>query len=561
MRPRLLLSPALKAIYNKSGGNMLTLKGKGASAGIARGPLIVYERDAEELPANKKVENVQAELSRFVQAQQTVLQNLQKLQAKALQEIGEEEAAIFDVHQLMVTDLDYVEGITNLIKTSNVSAAYAVAKIGEQFAQQFAKMDDEYMQGRSADVRDITNQLLVVLGEHRRNGLHLTKSVILVVDDLSPSETLCLDKSKVLGFVTISGSTNSHTAILARTLGIPAVVGTGRVLPEEQSGTLAIIDGNKGLVYLDPDLATQQQVVEQQEEEAKNKEYLTQMKGLPTITQAGQKIKLCVNIGQVEELPMVERYDAEGVGLFRSEFIYLGRKYFPSEEELFVVYKQVAASLKGKKAIIRTLDIGADKKVAYFNLPAEENPALGLRAIRLCLMRPRIFEMQLRALLRASAYGKISIMLPMIISLAEVQQAKAILERVKENLRADKIKFDPEIELGIMIETPAAAVISDLLAAEVDFFSIGTNDLVQYTLAVDRQNAVLNELADVHHPAVLRLIELTIQNAHKQGIWVGICGEAAADTSLTAQFVAMGVDELSVVPNQVLTLRKLIREL
>lgn len=541
---------------------MKFVQGKGASAGVAAGPILVK-------PAGRKPElrldtclDPQQELKRFQAAQQQVLQTLETLKEKAREQVGEEEAGIFEVHQLMVQDPDLCEAIEDLIQGEHFTAETAVREAGKQFAAMLEAMDDEYMQARGADVRAVCGQLEEALDAGGRNWMELlTRPSIICADDLTPSETLQLDKSLILGFVTSGGSANSHTAILARTMKIPAVVHTEIDLAEDWNGTLGAIDGGTGVFYLDPEPQVLEALKEKQEQHRAAEDALEQYRGKPTCTADGRTIALYGNIGQPEDVDLVLENDGEGIGLFRSEFLYLGREDYPTEEELFEAYCTAAQELEGRKLIIRTLDIGADKKVEYFHLPEEENPALGFRAIRICLKRPEIFYTQLRAILRASAYGDVAVMFPMIISVEEVRAAKKLLEAAKAKLREEGIPFDEELEVGIMVETPAAALISDELAREVDFFSIGTNDLVQYTLAVDRQNASLEELGKASHQAVLRLIQMTIANGHAAGCWVGICGEAAADPDLIPSFIAMGVDELSMAPGKILAARKLISTL
>ena len=466
----------------------------------------------------------------------------------------------FEVHQMMLMDLDYVDSIKNIITTQEVNAEYAVATTGDNFSRMFASMDDAYMQGRAADVKDVSDRLLGILSDAGESGVVADEPVIVAADDLVPSETVQLDKSKVLAFATMYGSANSHTAILARTMNIPAVIGLGEGLAKEYDGHMAAIDGFTGTIYIDPDEETMKAMTEKREEDRRQKTLLEELKGKENVTLSGQKINVYANIGNLSDVGAVLKNDAGGIGLFRSEFLYLESEDFPTEEQQFQVYKQVAENMAGKKVIIRTLDIGADKQVDYFGLDKEENPALGYRAIRICLTRPEIFKTQLRALYRASAYGQIAIMFPMIISVKEVKQIKVIIEEVKEELREAKIPFREDVELGIMIETPAAVMMSRELAKEVDFFSVGTNDLTQYTLAIDRQNQKLDAFYDPHHPAVLAMIRMAAENAHAEGKWIGICGELGADLELTEEFLAMGLDELSVSPAMVLPLRKKIRE-
>lgn len=537
---------------------MKVYKGKSVFGGIAIGKIQVYGKGEKQVKRTK-VEDAAAEILRYRQATQEAMDQLKVLYEKALQEVGEANAAIFEIHQMMLEDGDYQESIENIIHTQGVNAEYAVAQTGDNFAQMFASMEDDYMRGRAADVRDISERLLTVLQGGDEEKMNLKEPVIIVADDLAPSETVQLDKDMVLSFVTVHGSLNSHTAILARTIGIPALVGTGLSLDETIDGKLGIVDGTDGTFYVEPDEETLGRLEKARQEELAKKELLQTLKGKENITLDGQKILLYANIGNMKDLAAVMQNDAGGIGLFRSEFIYLERDDFPTEEEQFNIYRTVAETMGKKRVIIRTLDIGADKQCDYFQMEKEENPAMGCRAIRICLTRPQIFRTQLRALFRASAFGKIAIMYPMITSVWEVRRIKEIVEEVKGELQAQGIAYG-EPEQGIMIETPAAAIISDQLAREVDFFSIGTNDLTQYLLAVDRQNTALDEFCDTHHPAVLRMIELVVENAHKAGIWAGICGELGADLELTRDFLAMGVDELSVSPGSVLPIRKIVLE-
>ncbi len=542
---------------------MIILKGKAASAGIAVAPILAKpDEDDEDRVSLLTSLNPEAELVRFRQAQEKVIAHLGQLAEKTRREIGDEEAGIFETHQMMVQDPDYVDMIETLMLQNHLTAEGAVERAGEQFAAMLESMDDDYMKARATDVRDISSQILkVLMAKNSDWASHLHQPVIICADDLTPSETVQLDKKYIMGFVTSGGSANSHTAILARTMGIPAIVHTDKLIGEDWNGKLAAIDGLTGTVYLDPDEQVLSVMKDKIQAEEEGKENLNAFKGLETVTKSGHRIALYANIGQEGDMPLVLSNDAEGVGLFRSEFLYLRRDDFPTEEELFQAYRAGAEALQGRKMIIRTLDIGADKRVGYFHLPEEENPAMGYRAIRICLRQPEIFNTQLRAILRASAYGNVVVMFPMIISLEEVRAAKKRLNEAKAKLAEEGIRFNPDLEVGIMIETPASAVISDELAQEVDFFSIGTNDLVQYTLAVDRQNAMLEEMAKAGHPAVLRLIRKTIRAGHDAGIWVGICGEAAADPDLIPIFVDMGVDELSMSSSKVLQTRKLIRSL
>ena len=538
------------------GESMQELKGKSVFGGIAIGRISVYNKD-ESTVKRVKIEDTAAEIKRFEEAKETAKEQLQALYEKALVEVGEVNAMIFDVHQMMLDDLDYVEAITHMIENQGINAEYAVATTGDNFSNMFAAMDDDYMKARAADVKDISNRVVKILQGKKDSVLDGDEPVILLADDLAPSETVQLDKSKVLAFVTRHGSTNSHTAILARTMNIPALIGVK--FEENVDGKFAIVDGYNGSVYVEPTDDVVKEYESKKQEAEEKKRLLQELKGKENITLDGKKIKLYANIGGVADVASALQNDAEGIGLFRSEFLYLESNTFPTEEEQFQAYKTVAENMAGKKVIIRTLDIGADKQVDYFNLDKEDNPAMGYRAIRICLTRPEIFKTQLRALYRASAYGQIAIMFPMIISVKEVKQIKVIIEEVKEELREAQIPFREDVELGIMIETPAAVMMSRELAKEVDFFSVGTNDLTQYTLACDRQNNDLGRFYDPHHPAVLRLIRLVTENAHKNGIWVGICGELGADLTLTETFLAFGVDELSVTPRSVLPLRNAVR--
>lgn len=537
---------------------MQIFEGKSVFGGIAMGKIRVYKKDAQQVK-RVKVTDAEAEIARYVQARDTAMQQLQQLYEKALQEIGETNAAIFEVHQMMLEDDDYNESVENIIRTEQVNAEYAVASTGDNFAQMFASMDDEYMQGRAADVRDISERMIGILNGAAADGIAADEPVIIVADDLAPSETVQMDKSKVLSFVTVHGSLNSHTAILARTMGIPALVATDIAEADALDGRYAVVDGAAGKLYVEPDEETTGMLEQKKKEFQEQKELLETLKGKENVTLDGKKIMLYANIGNSKDLATVIQNDAGGIGLFRSEFIYLERDHFPTEEEQFQIYKQVAQTMAGKRVIIRTLDIGADKQCDYFEMEKEENPAMGCRAIRICLTRPEIFKTQLRALFRASAFGKLAVMYPMITSVSEVRRIKEIVAEVCAELDAQGVAYG-EVEQGIMIETPAAVMISDLLAEEVDFFSIGTNDLTQYTLAIDRQNTKLDEFFDPHHPAVLRMIQMVVDHAHKKGIWAGICGELGADPELTQTFLKMGVDELSVSPGRILTLRKIIRE-
>ena len=537
---------------------MQIYKGKSVFGGIAIGKISVYKKD-EQLVKRVKIEDADAEMERYTDARNIAAAQLQKLYDKALKEVGEANATIFEVHQMMLEDEDYNESVENIIHSQMVNAEYAVASTADNFAQMFEAMDDDYMRGRAADVRDISERVITVLAGGAGSGLDSDEPVIIAADDLAPSETVQLDKDKVLSFVTSHGSENSHTAILARTMGIPALIGTGIDLDETVDGKLGIVDGTNGVVYVDPDAELLEEMKKKQQEEQEKKRLLQTLKGKENITLDGQKVMLYANVGNIKDLGIALQNDAGGIGLFRSEFIYLGQDHYPTEEEQFQIYKTVAETMAGRRVIIRTLDIGADKQCDYFELDKEDNPAMGLRAIRICLTRPEIFKTQLRALFRASVYGNINIMYPMIISVDEVRQIKAIVEEVKAELAEQGIEYGNPAQ-GIMIETPASVMMSRELAEEVDFFSIGTNDLTQYTLAIDRQNSKLDKFFDSHHPAVLRMIQMTVENAHKAGIWCGICGELGADQALTKDFLAMGVDELSVSPGSILPLRKIILE-
>lgn len=538
---------------------MTIIQGKSVFGGIAIGRLSFYHRKRQQVE-RYHVSDVNAEVTRFEEAKAKAIAQLKALYDKALQEVGAANAAIFDIHQMMLEDLDYCESIINSIHAQNVNAEYAISNTADNFANMFSSMDDSYMKERAADVRDVSERLLSVLSNVSESVFASDEPVIVAADDLVPSETVQMDKSKVLAFVTMYGSSNSHTAILARTMNIPAVIGTGEALAQEYNGENAIVDGFTGTVYINPDEETLRRLSLKQTQEEEKKRLLQQLKGKENITLDGKRVSIYANIANSSDVGAVLQNDAEGVGLFRSEFLYLENQDYPNEEQQFAVYKTVAENMAGKRVIIRTLDIGADKQAGYFNLPKEENPAMGYRAVRICLDRVDVFKTQLRALYRASAYGRIAIMFPMIISLDEVLQIKQIVEQVKAELKGDGISYSESVELGIMIETPAAAMISDILAKEVDFFSIGTNDLTQYTLAIDRQNPKLDKLYDARHPAVLRFIKMVTDHAHKNGIWVGICGELAADLLLTDTFLSIGVDELSVSPSLVLGLRKKVRE-
>lgn len=538
---------------------MITLEGKSVFGGVAIGKIQFYKRN-EITIKRTRVEDVEAEVERFQNAKAKTLELLKGLYEKALEDVGEANAMIFEAHQLMLEDPDYVESIENIIRTQDVNAEYAIGATADNFAAIFEAMDDAYMQGRAADVRDVSERLLQALSSQNETVMVMDEPVIIAADDLVPSETVQLDKEKVLSFVTMYGSANSHTAILARTMNIPAVIGLGEALKEEYDGKVAIVDGVDGKVYIDPDEETMASMQKKQKKDQEQKELLNQLKGKENVTKSGQKVNVYANIGNLADVGAVLKNDAGGIGLFRSEFLYLESDTYPTEEQQFVVYKKVAETMAGKKVIIRTLDIGADKQVDYFKLDKEDNPALGYRAIRICLTRPEIFKTQLRALYRASAYGQISIMFPMIISVAEVKKIKEIVEEVKAELRTEGAAFREDVELGIMIETPAAVMVSRELAKEVDFFSVGTNDLTQYTLAIDRQNQKLEDFYDSHHPAVLAMIRMAAESAHAEGKWIGICGELGADVTLTETFLKMGIDELSVAPGMVLKVRQKIRE-
>ena len=537
---------------------MQIYNGKSVFGGIAIGKISVYQKKEQQVK-RVKIDDPEQEMARYEKAKAEGIKQLQGLYDKALREVGEANAAIFEVHQMMMEDDGYNESVENIIRSQGVNAEYAVATTGDNYAQMFSAMDDDYMRERAADVRDISERLLTILNGEETEAVDADEPKIIVAEDLAPSETVQLDKDKVLSFVTVKGSLNSHTAILARTMAIPALVNTSVSLESEIDGRLGIVDGANGTFYVDPDEATLAEMKKRQEEDLSRKQLLLTLKGKENVTLDGQKVMLYANIGNIKDLATVIQNDAGGIGLFRSEFIYLEKEDFPTEEEQFQIYRQVAQTMAGKRVIIRTLDIGADKQCDYFHMEHEENPALGCRAIRICLTRPEIFKTQLRALFRASAFGKIAIMYPMITSVREVRKIKEIVEEVKAELTTQGVEFGNP-EQGIMIETPAAAIISDDLAKEVDFFSIGTNDLSQYTMAIDRQNPQLDLFFDPHHPAVLRMISLVVENAHKAGIWAGICGELGADQSLTKEFLAMGVDELSVSPGSILPLRKIILE-
>ncbi len=535
---------------------MQKLEGKSVFGGIAIGKVVVYSK-ADSMVARKHVEDTDKEIKRFEEAKEQAKTQLAGLYDKALKEVGEENAAIFEVHQMMLDDLDYIESITHIISSETVNAEYAVACTSDNFSEMFASMDDDYMKARAADIKDISNRIINILQGRSDVLLEGNEPVIIAADDLAPSETVQLDKSKVLSFVTRKGSTNSHTAILARTMNIPALIGID--FPEDVNGKTAIVDGYAGAIYIEPDDAMIEEYKEKRQKDLDKKKMLLELKGKPNKTIDGREIMLYANIGGVSDVAAALANDAAGIGLFRSEFLYLESNDYPTEDEQFIAYQTVARNMAGKRVIIRTLDIGADKQVDYFNMEHEDNPAMGYRAIRICLDRVEVFKTQLRALYRASAYGKIAIMFPMIISVAEVKRIKEIVEEVKKELADASIKYG-DVELGIMIETPAAVMISDQLAKEVDFFSIGTNDLTQYTLAIDRQNPKLDNIYDSHHEAVLRMIQMTIDNGHKEGCFVGICGELASDTTLTETFIRMGIDELSVSPTFILPVKNEIRK-
>ena len=538
---------------------MQCFQGKSVYKGIAMGPIVVFKKNDYQVKRTR-IEDTEAEVKRVDEALKASQEQLQKLYDKAVREVGEASAAIFEVHQMMLEDEDYLEAIQNMVRTEQVNAEYAVAVTGDNFAEMFASMDDDYMKARSADIKDISERLVRNLSGQGDVDLSSIEPSVIVADDLSPSETVQMDKDKILAFVTVHGSTNSHTAILARMMNIPALIGVKMDLEAFQSGMTAVVDGFQGMVTFDPDEETKAQTETKIQEEAEKLKLLQELKGKENITLDGRKINIYANIGSVGDIGYVMENDAGGIGLFRSEFLYLGRNDFPTEEEQFQAYKQAVQMMAGKKVIIRTLDIGADKQVDYFNLGNEDNPAMGYRAIRICLRQPEIFKTQLRALLRAAVYGNLSIMYPMITSTEEVKKIYEIVAEVEEELKAQEIQYKIP-EQGIMIETPAAAIISDKLAEMVDFFSIGTNDLTQYTLAIDRQNEKLDEFYNPHHEAILRMIQMVVDNAHKCGKWAGICGELGADATLTEQFVRMGLDELSVAPSMVLKLRKIVREM
>ena len=538
---------------------MQCFQGKSVYKGIVMGPVAVLKKNDYQVK-RARIEDPEAEVKRVEEAVEVSKKQLGRLYDKAVREVGEASAAIFEVHQMMLEDEDYLESMQNMIRTELVNAEYAAAATGDNFAEMFAAMDDEYMKARSADVKDISERLVRNLSGEGDNDLSSMEPSIIVADDLSPSETVQMDKEKILAFVTVHGSTNSHTAILARMMNIPALIGVPMDLNSLKTGMTAVVDGFSGQVIFEPEEDVQKETEKRMQEEAEKQKLLEELKGKENVTPDGRKINIYANIGSVGDLGYVMENDAGGIGLFRSEFLYLGRNDFPTEEEQFQAYKQAVQTMAGKKVIIRTLDIGADKQVDYFNLGKEENPALGYRAIRICLKQPEIFKAQLRALFRAAVYGNLSVMYPMITSTEEVEKIYAIVAEVEEELKAQEVQYKIP-EQGIMIETPAAVMISDRLAEMVDFFSIGTNDLTQYTLAIDRQNEQLDDFYNPHHEAVLRMIRMVVENAHKCGKWAGICGELGADLTLTEQFVRMGVDELSVAPSMILKLRKIVREM
>ncbi len=534
--------------------------GKGVSKGVAAGPISFYRRASGVIPRHE-VSDTAAELERFRAARETAKEQLAKLYDKALAEAGEDAAMLFEAHQMMLDDLDFVESIEGMIENDRVNAEAAVSDTGVQFAEMFAAMDDSYMQARAADIRDIAARVVGILTGEGESGIVSDVPCIVAADDLAPSETVQLDKSLILGFITSAGSANSHTAILARTMGIPAIISAGDALQPEMEGKYAIIDGQTGEAVIEPDDAERERLLKKQAKEKALKELLDQLKGKPNVTKDGRNVMVYCNIGSPADIDAVLQNDGGGIGLFRSEFLYLQGSDYPTEDEQFKAYKTVAERMGGRRVIIRTLDIGADKQADYFHLDKEENPAMGLRAIRICLTRPEVFRTQLRALYRASAYGKIAIMFPMITSVWEVQEIKRICRNIRAELAEEGVPMADKVELGIMIETPAAVMMSAELAREVDFFSVGTNDLTQYTLAVDRQGVGLDRFFDAHHPAVLRMLRMAAENAHKAGIWIGICGELGADAELIETFLSMGIDELSVSPSAVLPLRSAIRSI
>lgn len=538
---------------------MITIKGQGVCGGVAFGKLYLLKKSAN-IVKREKTENTENELKRFEKAREETVRQLEGLYNKALSEVGEENAMIFEIHRMMLDDEDYLQSVRTIIETQKLNAEAAVAMTADNFAEMFSSMDDSYMQARATDVRDVSERIVAVLSNRMGEAITSDVPVIIAAVDLAPSETVQLDKAKILAFVTEKGSSSSHTSILARTMNIPAVIGATGIMECEDNTADTIVDGFTGTIYIDPDMQTVLEMQTKKAESDRQKELLKQLKGVKPVTKDGHEIMLYANIGNAEDLSAVYANDAQGVGLFRSEFIYLERETYPTEDEQFNIYKKAAEKMFGKRIIIRTLDIGADKNVGYFDMPKEENPAMGVRAIRICLTRPQLFKTQLRALYRASVFGKIAIMFPMITSVSEVKRIKEICRDVMDELKEENIPFNEKTELGIMIETPAAAIISDKLAGEVDFFSIGTNDLTQYTMAIDRQNSAAEHFCDIYHTSVLRLIKTVVDNSHKHGIWTGICGELGADTEMTKLFLAMGVDELSVSPGAILPIKKIILE-
>ncbi|XOQ47431.1 MAG: Phosphoenolpyruvate-protein phosphotransferase [Eubacteriales bacterium] len=539
---------------------MERLLGKGVYRGIAVGKLQYFRHEAGTVE-KRAVTDTEEEIRRFRQALQKSIADLEQLYEKALKEVGETDAQIFQIHRMMLEDAEFTGAVEKAIREDHVNAEYAVKAASEVMQQAFAAMDDDYLQNRSADVKEVFGNLIAHLSGKQKTEICLEQPVILAADDLSPSETMKLDKSKILAFITAQGSSNSHTAILARSMNIPAVVAIGDALRMDCDGKMAVVDGESGEVFLEPDTATQQKYIEEQATQAKAAQELEKLRGLENVTSDGRKIRIYANVGNLSDVQTALQNDAGGIGLFRSEFIFLGRDSLPTEEEQFEIYKKALEGMAGKEVVIRTLDIGADKQVDYLQMPGEQNPAMGCRAVRLCLTRPELFKTQLRALYRASVYGKLLVMFPMITSVQEVKDCKQLAKEVRGELQAQNIPFNPDVPLGIMVETPAAALVSDALAQEADFFSIGTNDLTQYTLAIDRQNSALERFFNPHHPAVLELIRLTVENSHRHGIWTGVCGELGADESLTRFFLDIGVDELSVSSSRILSIRKKVREL
>ncbi|MDR0722643.1 MAG: phosphoenolpyruvate--protein phosphotransferase [Treponema sp.] len=539
---------------------MITLQGKGVSSGIAVGRLVFFERSSFVVE-KKLISDTVGEIQRFYAAKQTASNQLDELANTMAEKIGKENALLFEIHRMMLDDSDYLDPVLKMIETQRVCAEYAVLECGKQLAREFAEMEDGYMRERAADVDDVSKRIIAILSGTQQDSATGSDPVILASNDFSPSETAQFDRSRVLALVAQQGAANSHTAIFARTMGIPAIIGFGPSLAPGLGGKQVALDGETGVLYVDPEPEALESLEKKRKRLVEERQELEQFRGKPTLTKSGQRIKLFANIGSVTDVEATLASDAEGIGLFRSEFLYLGREDYPSEDIQYESYRKVVEEMKGKQVIIRTLDIGADKQVDYFHLPTEENPALGMRAIRICLTRPQLFETQLRAIYRASAHGNAAIMFPMISDLEELRRAKCLAAHVRETLTAEQIPFNPDTPIGIMIETPASAIISDLLAKEADFFSIGTNDLTQYTLAVDRQNESIREFCDTHHEAIVRLIRITVENAHKAGIWVGICGMLGADPELTRTFVEMGLDELSVEPSYILGLRRRIAEL